>query len=252
MRVLLAILLLTNGCISVKDSERHRIASQSVYRKAAQESLRETAAGGLAVRSFVYKPRLLPLEGFFKRFARGDFKEAFLRANLRYSPTNADDKALRALLNHGIAPALVEVSNKGAQPLDLSAVRLTLTDSRTTLEPIPNAELPKVFSDFNPKAAAANVYNTGAAVVGCAAALTVLAVGVIAGGDLFGGAGTVGSLPELFDGEVYNELKKTTEVDYDGLLWKPRTLAPGETARGLVFFRAGSADWTALRLDASR
>ncbi len=247
-RVALAVLTaFSSGCISVRERERHRTAADAVPGAGA---LQRASTGEVEVRSFVYKPRLFPLEDFLKRFSRGDFKRAFRRANLRYNPSNADDKALRALLAHGIAPAYVEATNTGKESVDLSGLRLSLLDSSTQLEPIPNEGLPKAFEDFNPKAAAANVYNTGAAVVGCAAMLSMLAVGVVAGGDPLGGAGVLAELGSNLDGEVYNALKMTTEVDYDGLLWKPVVLAPGEKARGLVFFKAGAADWTNLRLGA--
>ncbi|MBI4347779.1 MAG: hypothetical protein HY553_13060 [Elusimicrobia bacterium] len=248
-----ALAMLLAGCISVKDQERHRVGPAAVPAENREDQLQRTSVGGVELRSFVYKPRLLPLEDFFKRIARGDLKEAIRRADLRYSPSNADDKALKTLLKHGIAPAYIDVANTGGAPVDLSRLRLALADSGSRFEPIPNDQLPKVFEEFNPKAAAANVYNTGAAIVGCAAALAVLAAGVVAGGDPFGGfgvLGVLGELPGFLDDEVYNELKKTTHVEYDGLLWKPGVLAPGERARGLVFFRAGSADWTSARLAA--
>lgn len=242
-----------SGCISVRERETRRIEAAALERRKLEGSIQRSSAAGLEVTSVVYKPALIPLEDFFKRMARGEFKRAFSSARLRYSPSNADDRALKTLIAHGIAPAYVEARNAGDSTVDLAGLELRLADSVTSLEPIPGQDLPRELEEFNPKAAAANVYNTGAAVVGCAAFLAVLVGSVYAGANALNGLGALADLPDLasgLDGEVYNALYKTADIDYDGLLWKPRRLAPGERARGLVFFRAGRADWTELTLSA--
>lgn len=253
-RALLALLCaISSGCISVQERETRRIEAAALQRRRLEGSVQRSSASGLEVTSVVYKPALIPLGDFFRRMARGEFQRAFRSARLRYSPSNADDRALKTLIAHGIAPAYVEARNAGDSTVDLAGLELRLADSVSRLEPIPLNELPREFEEFNPKAAAANVYNTGAAVVGCAAFLAVLVGSLYAGGNPLAGAGVLGELPNLasdLDGDVYNALYKTADIDYDGLLWKPRRLAPGERSRGLVFFRAGRADWTELALSA--
>jgi hypothetical protein len=54
-----------------------------------------------------------------------------------------------------------------------------------------------------------------------------------------------------FDGDVYNAASKTTSLEYAGLLWSGPTVAPGASARGILFFRKKAPDWEALRLKAS-
>ena len=118
-------------------------------RLAAQGSLQEQRSGTLLVRSVIYKPALLPFKDFLKRLSRGELKKAFRSIKLRYAPSNVDDGAIKLLLKHGYVPVLVETANEGAEPLDLSSVRLTLAEGtlrsrRSPMESFPRRSRPSI------------------------------------------------------------------------------------------------------------
>jgi hypothetical protein len=46
-------------------------------------------------------------------------------------------------------------------------------------------------------------------------------------------------------------LTKETPIEYNGLLYSPTPLAPGQSARGLMFFKSRVGDLAALRLAAA-
>jgi hypothetical protein len=243
------------ACLSVRDSETRAIDSGALARRSLERQFGEVSVGTLRVRSLVFKPRELPLADFLKKLAHGDYRTALKAAHLRYAPTNIDDAAISTLVSEGFIPVLVEVSNSGAAPADLKQLSLTLDDDGRTLEPLPNDSLPRVFEELNPKALAANVYNTGAVVVGAAAVVVTVA------GTLWAEIQdnrndlqfpyVLDDMFKAFDGDVYNAANKTTSLDYGSLLWSGPTVAPGASARGILFFRKKAPDWEALRLRVS-
>jgi len=243
-----------SACISVRERETKTVDAQKAARR-LDGAYSDQRVGTLQVRAFVYKPGEIPLGDFLKKLAHGDYRTALKAAHLRYAPSNINDDAVRTMVREGFVPVLVEVENAGTGPADLKRLALTLDDDGRTLEPLPNDALPRVFEAINPKALAANVYNTGAVVVGSVAVAVTFAATVWAhlndGRGAFEMPYALGNMLDAFDGDLYNAASKTTIVDYAGLLWSAPTLAPGAKARGLLFFRAPAPDWAALRLKAA-
>lgn len=245
------------ACVSVPDQRTQRVLpmASDPARAALAGSAQELRAGPLLVRSLAYKPALVPLADFFKRLSQGEFRRAMRSFHVRYSSMNTDDEALRTLISRGYAPVYVEITNPATSPMDAGLLKLELVDGDRRLAPLTVEELPKAIEGFNPSAAAANIYNTGAAIVGIAAFLAVLAAtfAAAARGDSRGVdlPFAIDQIAARLDGDVYNSVNMTTNLEYDGLLFQPKEFRPGEPARGLLFFHAGDADWTSLRLSAS-
>lgn len=236
-----------SSCIYVAEERTSSIGAAALVRGSVQER----AEGPLLVRSLTYRPALLPLEAFFRRLRRGELKRALRAVNVRYSPASTDDEAMKALIARGYAPVYVEVINRGSEAVDLSKAAVLLAGDGRSLAPVPNVDLPTVIETLNPAAAAANVYNTGAVLVGVTAFFALIAATILAASH---GSGPVNfpfaldGLAADLDGYVYNSLKLTTTFDYNGLLYQPKVLAPGESAKGLLFFHVGGADWSTLSL----
>lgn len=257
--LLLAVVFL-GACVHVEPPAPKTVDYRSADAQRLSPMMQEAAAGPLRLRSVVYKPGALPLGAFFGKLSRGELKSAFASVHFKYVPSNVDDEALRLLIKRGYVPVFVAVTNAGAAPVDARALRLSLSDASLDLAPIPNEDLPREFAGLDPKALAANTYNVTAVVVGTAVLIgSVLGLCILAGQEHqpfapgtgpdtthIGGAGGDG----LF-GDVFNPVRVDTPVDYNGLLFSPGTLAPGETARGLLFFKARGVDWTGLRLRAA-
>lgn len=257
--LLLAILAALNGCVSVRDQENKAVDAGRVAESRLREVFTVEQAGSLRIQALVYHPKRLPLEDFFRNLASGRYEKAF-KSNRFRSPAATDDEALRILIKAGLIPVLVDATNVGKDPVDASSLTLTLEGAGAeALTPIPGAQLPYEFEKLNPKAIAANAYNTTVVVVGYATLVAALAVAAIApcaqsrcdAGPLMDAMGRFAAALDPHEGPVLNHIHKTTVVEYGDLLWKPRPLAPGQTATGLLFFRATNPDWDALRLRVS-
>lgn len=253
-----AILAPLASCITVGDQENRMVDAQRMKETRLRQIFSVEQIGVLQVRSLVYKPDRLPLGKFLKKLSRGKYEDAFKSARLRYAPSNTDDEALKTLIREGFIPIFVDVVNTGPEPADLARLRWALDDAgRELLAPIPNQDLPSEFEKLNPKAIAANVYNTGAVVVGYAALMTALAVAMVTpcrGMEIPCKESPMWEMTNNFveslDTRVYNPVRKAIVVDYSSLLWSPRILAPGASATGLLFFRVKNSDWGGLRLQA--
>ena len=80
------------------------------------------------------------------------------------------------------------------------------------------------------------------------------AVGDSVGNNLFGAPDFDEEGVDLtfaLDNPIFSPLTRTTSIDYNGLLFSPRALPPGQSAKGLLFFKAKGMDWSALNLQAS-
>jgi hypothetical protein len=247
----LAVLLAQAACVHVPSTAVYGVKGREPKAPAPQ-GLETQRAAGLRVESLVYHPSALPLSSFFKRLAHGEFAAAFRRLKLAYTPSNADNAALRTLLAHGYVPVLVNVVNEGAGAEDPSGLSFRLTGSGAPLDPIPGSELPAEFRQVNWPAVAANVYNTTLAVAACAALLAA-EVALI----YYSGGGNVDLSPLVIGdvsggGSVLNPVKRTARIDYEDYLFSPRPLGPGERIGGLLFFKAPrGADRQDLHLEAA-
>lgn len=279
MRALALVLsaALLNSCLWINPERKAQVSPTDVDLNSHPSMVQRTMAGAVRVDSVVYKPKVLPLSTFLKRLANGDIKGARRVAPFKYKRSNVDDRALRALVKKGFIPVYVQATNLAEKPVDLQGLRLALDDSSLTLAPIPNDELPEELKSLNGKGLAADTYNA-AVVVG--SAIVVLAAAAIldklqgkitkkethenrerakneiadsVGGHLIGEPAEHDDVDMTFDpgNPIFNPLIKTTTIDYNGLLFSPRALAPGESAKGLLFFKARGVDWSALNLQAS-
>ncbi len=246
------------SCVTVRDQENRLVDAQRLNEARLQNIFSIEHIGMLQVRSLVYKPDRLPLGEFLKKLSQGKYDEALKSAHLRYAPSNADDQALKTLMREGFIPVLVDVVNTGTEPVDLAHLLLALDDEgRELLAPIPNQDLPREFEKLNPKAIAANIYNTGAVVVGYAALITALAVASVApcrGMEMPCRESPMLELTDKFaeslGARIYNPVRKTIIMDYGSLLWSPQTLMHGASASGLLFFRVKKPSWGGLRFKA--
>lgn len=266
-----------SACAWVRSESKRKISPDAVDTDRLKPMVQTTLAGPLRVDAVVYKPKFLPLRTFLKRLSTGRFKSASRMAPFRYTRSNVDDRALKALIKKGFIPVFVDVRNTGQQTVDTHGLRLRLKDTAVELAPIPNEELPADFQSLNPKALAANTYNAAVVltssliVLSAAASLDILERKIDHNSDsrhlgdtidlltdsvsrpLAGGAAAPPGRDVTFgvDNKVLNPITSTTWLDYNGLLFHPAALAPGEHAKGLVFFKAKGVDWSALRLEAA-
>jgi hypothetical protein len=250
--LLLAVLLL-NGCVTVEPPAPKTVEAASADARTLAPMLQSITAGPLRVDSVVYKPAVLPLGGFLKKLSRGAFKDALASVHFKYVPSNVNDEALQALIKRGYIPVLAVVTNAGDKPVDARGLSLTLRDASVRLAPIPNAELPREFESLDLKAVAVNTYNVAAIVVISAALLvTIVGLSALAHGAPSGSISDMTGDSKFGDLFLFSAVKPATPIDYNGLLFHPGTLQPGESARGLLFFKARGVDWTGLRLAAAQ
>jgi hypothetical protein len=261
-----------NSCLSIDTESQKSVSAETIERPMVQT----TSAGPFRVDSVIYKPKFLPLTVFLKRLAHGDFKSARRMAPFKYSPSNVDDAVLKTLIKKGYVPVLVAVVNTSSQTVDSAGLRLSLTDTFLNLDPIPEEQLPQEFKSLNPTALAANSYNTAVVVVSslivlvAAAGLDTLEASLekkanvdpnaeetllrhslefledAIASNASGEPHSAGNFD--VDNPVFNPIRKMTTIDYNGLLFHPTALDPGESARGILFFKSKDVDWSGLRL----
>ncbi|MBI3553147.1 MAG: hypothetical protein HY077_11585 [Elusimicrobia bacterium] len=242
------------SCVTVSPEDPKTVGPSSVEDRRLAAMVQTGTAGALRIDLVVYKPKLYPLSGLLERLARGEFKKAMTRTRLRYNRSNIDDKALETLIKHGFIPVLVRVTNDGDKTADARGLTVSLEDDDFSLAALPNARLPEEFSSLNPKAVAANAYNTTVVVVGTLTVLAAIAgeIWLEARSKHSGDFQPVLPLPDIdMSVPVFNPVTKETRIDYNGLLFHPGLLRAGESARGLLFFKAKGVDWSALTLQAS-
>jgi hypothetical protein len=223
-------LIFNASCVHVASSEIKRVEEPS------DKGLTTLRIDGTKVDYLVYHPSQLPLNDFFSRLKRGDYKEAFKKIDLRYRPKNYSDEVMTELLDEGFVPVYVKVKNEGAAPVSFDEKSFTLKYNGSEKKAFYSEYLPKEFEHFNPKAVAANVYNGTLVIVGFAAVLAVVIMGhgnmpSIPGGSSSGSGGGGGS-----GEDIYNNVSKKVRVDYKNYLISKTELKPGEEAKGLLFF----------------
>lgn len=235
LRVLTALLYFsTMGCIHTAKNEHQKLEVQ----EPSPNDFSAQLFGNLQMQTLIYDEGKLPLDDFFVRLKRGDYKKLFKKIHFDYKASNVNNKILQDLIDEGFIPVYVKIQNNGDKPIKIKEKDFALinTESNAKTLAFDSANLPKEFEHFSPKALAANIYNTGVVITGTVAVFAVMALaqGFQGYGGPFPGFGSAGE-----DNELYNSLQKTTTVNYQQYLISERTLKPGESVQGLLIFFGG-------------
>lgn len=231
--VLAAIFTLTSGCIHVASTDRLALELATPRAdKTTQQNFEE-----LAVHSLIYAEAKLPLDDFFRRLGQGEYSDAFRKMNFHYQPSNTDSKLLKELLDRGLTPVYIELTNHTSSPITIQETDFTLNRGATILEVIPSTELPQAFHTTNYKAIAANVHNVTVTVIGFTAAL--IAVGILTNGFWPSSNGRLTHTNTALknnDNKILNPTTKITHLSYENYLFQNQPVNPGETVGGVLFF----------------
>lgn len=200
----------------------------------------------LEIEHIIYTPSKLPLEDFFSHLTAGELKAAFSRIDLSYQSAKVDDKVLQELMEDGFIPVYVRIQNSGKKPVKIAETEFVLTNGAYKYPAIAVKDLPHTIKRFNPAAAGANIYNAGVVVVTAAVVVGLMYAASKGGGNV--------PFPRLTgnqaDGRVFNEMEKTTDIDYRDYLLKASELTPDGSTRGLLFFNIGHrVNSNSLRLE---
>jgi len=254
MRRLVAVSLvasLLGSCIHTDERIDHDVGLADQQ----QHTLQRIKNGDLEFDHLIYTPSKLPLEDFFSRMMNGEFAEALKRIDLRYKPAESDNAAIQTLLDAGIVPVYVRVTNSGSKPMKFDPESLQLADDTDRFAAIAAKNLPRTFKQLNPKAVGANVANTVIVFAAAVGVMVVIAAVVVASskGGVGGHVGNFGDIPggssSGSDSSIYNSVHQTVAISYQNLLLPAVELAPGATTKGLVFFRVPTKiDRSDLRL----
>jgi hypothetical protein len=231
IRLITFLHLFNLGCIHTRSHERSEI-------NLSDSQVAETQwIADIEIKSVVYRPSKLPLSDFFARLSRGEFKDAFQKLDLDYKQSNANDKAMIELIDHGYIPAYVVVKNDGNSDVTIDEKNFSLMTDVAQVKAFYSEQLPREFQSLNPSAVAANVYNTGVVVVGFVAVIAVFVMAALPSGWAFPEGGTFRGLN---DTTVLNNTNRTTNIEYKDYLIYRTHLKPGESLRGLLFFKFDS------------
>ncbi|RZA26865.1 MAG: hypothetical protein EOP10_02155 [Proteobacteria bacterium] len=190
----------------------------------------------LRIEHLIYSPAKLPLEDFFERLLAGEFKTSFQRINLLYKPATSDDKVLHELLSEGLIPVYVRMTNNDDKPYHFTEADFALDDGTHRLKAIPAADLPKALQTLHLEAVGANIYNTGVVVLAVAGIMAVMVIAARGQVGSLGSGGDSGTAQPAT--KIYNEITKTTYLDYENYLLTAKAIASGESGQGLLFFKA--------------
>jgi hypothetical protein len=146
---------LAAGCIGVEESG----GLTAVHVDPAVTPSRHVRQGPLHVASFVYRPSRWPLEEFARQLGRGHPIDALAASDLRYHAATSDDAAITALLDAGLVPVYVKVTNGSARPVPFDLACLELQDGARRLAPVAPEELPRALERVSYLAFGANVFN---------------------------------------------------------------------------------------------
>lgn len=90
---------------------------------------------------------------------------------------------------------------------------------------------------------------------GCAAVIATVLAGSLYSGQIpmIDISALASSKNMNINEKIYNPTAKTLDIEYDGYLFQPKTLAPGDRTAGLLFYRpeSGVIDWSKLRVEAT-
>ena len=237
--ILSLLLILNSGCIHTASHETHKLDLESDGSKLTEPTL----VNDVKIESLIYTEEKLPLEDFFQGVTQGRFKQAFAKIDLKYYPSNANNKAVKELLSQGLVPVLVKVTNNRKQILKVSEKNFALQQGDKLLTPFDPYDLPNEFAHFSGEAFAANTFNVSVVV------LTVIA---------FLAVSSPGSLnpwyccarPKSAHSEkivILNPLEKKIHVDYNRYIFHAQELLPGEFAQGVLFFKSNPSEFKSFQ-----
>lgn len=224
------IYILNLGCIHTQSHERAAIEIPE------SQGVEMQVIANLEIGSLVYRPSKLPLSDFFSRISRGDFREAFQKLDFDYKQSNATDKAMIELIEHGYIPAYVQIKNLGSSPVSFDEKNFSLVSEVDQVKAFYSDQLPYEFKSFNPKAVAANVYNVGLVVIGFVGVVAAMAI-VMAAGHGSPELSGLGGFDGLKDMKAINDTDRTTSIEYKNYLIHATQLKPQGTTSGLLFFK---------------
>jgi hypothetical protein len=219
--VLVLALVVPPGCITVPDSEQTSFSGDDLTRTT-------------------------------RRVARG--KNVSVKYAIPRDGEASGNPKLQNLLDQGIVPICVEITNESSEILAADAATLTVKDHGGALHPIGVKNLPTRFESFNGEALTANFLNVVIVVVATVGIIYVLADGCNGCANDVIQLGFRGDddseAREQRDDRIFNSLTKMTYVTYEDPYEPQAVLGPGETLKGMMFFRAPGRDphWQSLRL----
>lgn len=223
-----------SGCIHTATKEVAAI----VVAGDSGERIQHTAVGPIVSDFLIYTPAKWPLSDFFLRLKSGELVEAFQRIDLSYTPAKSDNKAIQELLDAGLVPVYVALSNRTTSPINVSLNAVSLENGSTRFHVIPIDDLPREFSHLYPAAIGANVANTVLVFAGVVAVIALSCSNNSGScGSLFRDAFEFLRNPSSKETSVYNPVMKTTAIDYRDFLFAGGQIGPGAIRSGLVFFR---------------
>lgn len=235
--LLLPLCLIFSGCIRTSAREVKSIELSKEETRLSDVTKHE----GFTAEYLVYSSAKWPISDFFQRLSEGEVKKAFQQLDIRYIPSNSDNGAIQKLLDQGLVPVFVKVTNNFEVPTQMDLSILELGDEGEKFYAIPAEQLPREFSNLNFAAIGANVANTVTVFVGIAVVIAascgvdqctnVLPDALRAGFDSSKGSD---------ENAVYNPVMKTTVIDYKEYLFTNGKVEAGASKAGLVFFRVPS------------
>lgn len=238
--ILILIFILNSSCIHLNSTEYRSVEIENTKAQHQETIIFEK----LQIENLVYTESVYPLEEFLSKLLSGDFKEILNKIDLKYKPSNTDNKIILELIKEGLVPVYVNIKNTGPEPIKISEKNFYLSDGDVQIQALNFDRVPRSYERFNSKAVAANTYNISVVVIGTIVALAVLGI-IFRGASLPSGIGSGGSSKSKYssgsvkgrDSEILNDTHKTTRIDYRDYLISEKTIESNESLQGLLFFR---------------
>lgn len=233
------------GC--TKDVVRGPMDTRYYAVDMAQLDSRRIVAGGLEMESLVLTPAQWPLEASFKKLFQGDFIGIIDNFDLSFRSSRLRGDTLERLFDAGYLPVFLRVRNREPGEARFAPGALVVVaDGSTTFYPVSPAELPGRFREID-------WAQTGMGVV--LVALMVVLIVASAKEGRSGGRGFYRIPRTRFavtggGGRRRGRTRPAARPSDEGLL-RARTLKPGESMEGFVFFLMDQtvADWTTARIE---
>ena len=148
--------LIYHSCIYTNRAESYSASTPEVH----EDGWQTENVDGIRVESFVYRPSKYPLERFWDNLKDGELNRSLKEFDLTYSSANYSNEAIEKLIDSGFVPTYISIQNNSDKSIVVSESQLLLRTSAEQIESIASESVPSKFSEFNPKAVGANVFNT--------------------------------------------------------------------------------------------